>query len=386
MDKLNTKDFEIRKSKRKILGYRFTSLYLRNASTPQQVAKTIYKEYALQADTIYRNEEVYDPEFIHYVNYVLNKPISIQEKVWFETDGTFFQAGMRPNTIRFRSKPNQWSILPISCATPHSRHAVMLLRRNGRTFCFDPNGTKYNFKGVIYAFKVLYTALGEHVDFTDTQSPRSPWLLNIDFQTEALRFIDTDGLCGAFVASVAVLIALNPTATRAQINAYFLTRQKQWRTEFSALATLQSILQLPPHMLKKTSVYEHNRTNLRSAYIPANVSRYILQQCKQHHFSKIYSSIKKYPLSWVLCPSVYTNNEQIARDKLDHQMQLPYDARILLLKKGVAISFLESYILLNIAYFHALKKSAGFYLLRARGWKRQFQRGFESLFKSSHRI
>ena len=389
MDTLNTKEFEIRKSKKKILGYRFTSVYLRNAFTSQQVAKNVYSDYALKADGIYAQERVYDPEFIHYVNYALNKPISIQESIEFLENGTFFQTGMLPNRIRFASKPNQWSILPIICATVRrERHAIMLLRRNGRTFCFDPNGNERNCEGVKLCFRTLYRALGEHVDLTDIQSPQSPWLLNINFQTEAIRFIDTKGFCGAFVVAVATFIVLNSTATHAQISAYFLTRQKQWRTEVSAVKTLQSILRLPTNMLKATTVYEPMKTepfrkNPHSAFIPANLSRHISQNCKQLQTNKFFE--RKYPLAWVLCPTNYKNSQTMAKMQLDHYVKLPYEARNLLLERGVAVSFLETYVLLHLAYFRALKKSSGFlfYISRARGWKRQIQRGLGAIFKPS---
>ena len=361
---INTRHFEVRRSKLRIRGRAFLGVYLRNAARKAGAALKLWAAFGADTDARYRAlGDVYD--YVHFVNYMRGAPVKVMDTISAvngvpssRVSGSWWKHGRR----------EAWVVQPIHLRYTDRdggevRHALCMFHKGEETYCFDPNGVRegtgqyseFN-EMTIKTFKNMYAGFGQHPDLGDT-GRSGPWFLALNFQSEALRFLDSPGLCGSLCAAVMMFVVLNPSRTRSDFAAFFAHRRKQWATE-TALPSLRMLLR--ERNLRGVVTGAESRP--RPVAIPEEDASTIEQRCGEDDAAER-KLIKKYALGFVLCPESIggvSYAEKLASFFLDtlkfggKNRALRERVRGKLIKHGLALSFFELFAVIHVAYMSEL--------------------------------
>lgn len=347
---MNTTHFEIRYSKFTLDNRPFRGLYLRDTSSMRNVAARTWELFGPDTNDRYRSLGKLTP-YLHFVNYTAGGPVTV-------LDDIEVIQGVPSRTPVLPMTPNSWTLLPVVVEYPGHRHALLVLRRDDNIYCFDPNGVARHprqslDRHVLATFRSILGMLGRpSVNFSDL-SQSGPWLLTSNFQIEALRFLDSNGLCGAFTTAIGIFVILNSSRTRDEIAEYFTRRRAQWAGGATALATLLRLA----HFSSPITVGRPPKL----AHMSSSTKQKTQSACDDADNRTLHHLMSSHPLVLALCPSIFPVSfvEKQASYLLDtvgfpEGISERRRVRADLISKGLSLSFIETYVILHIAYFREL--------------------------------
>ena len=150
------------------------------------------------------------------------------------------------------SSAHDWQVCDVFISRKDSEegHAVMIAAHSGRVYAYDPNGkelhTDYDgsFKveddiDSAHSVVVLLAldAARRHMGWRGRwwrswYTHADNWLLDVGMgQSGVVRYLDSKGICGAYVWYVMTLLVLNPSCTAESLARFVSYRQSQWQSE-----------------------------------------------------------------------------------------------------------------------------------------------------------
>lgn len=242
--RISTPSFVVRRSKKRIGdAHSFVAVYVRgDHTTPQAIAKHVWSE--LKGFT---SEERYS-KYHHVINstsMLVDAALPCHgvqiERVEVDS-GTFSQSVSKITKTTVRG----WHLIRVhlshSGALPWHRggaaHAVLVAVHDGVPYVYDPNGPLYQKddldswqssaspKVVRRAFSSVAHAMGKRIDLDRKET----YLFQDQriSQSQTLRWMDSRGLCGAYVEFVMCMIIMNPRMTPNQLREMVKYRVSQW--------------------------------------------------------------------------------------------------------------------------------------------------------------
>lgn len=141
-------------------------------------------------------------------------------------------------------------------------HGLMLAAHSGRVYAYDPNGQEIH-TGYDGSFDVdeatdtastvvvllALDAARRHMRWgggwrSNWYTRAEHWLLDVGMgQSGVIRYLDSGGICGAFVWYVMSLLVLNPSCTAEALARFLSYRQSQWQDEAVSDDRLKTTLQ-----------------------------------------------------------------------------------------------------------------------------------------------
>lgn len=262
---LKSRNYSLKRSKRKKSksGLGMASLYTMNLSTMESVSlkawenvdrvMNVYKDARFQEKMRMLSMYVAHPfSHVHHTT-----PVDVNLK---KEEGKFtIRTCSQPETIHLDVR---WNIIPVNVYVEGAGtgHAILIVVYDSNIYYFDPNGIliyeneSASKKDKTSAADCMATTLAFHyvtsrlffekatsrpknlsgaspfLNFRLKSVPTDFWLLPFEgvSQSDALRFADSDGICGAYVGWVIFLISVNNNATLQDIRTLFRDRMKQW--------------------------------------------------------------------------------------------------------------------------------------------------------------
>lgn len=349
---MDTQHFEVHESKFTVSNKPFTAIYLRGSSSMRGVAADTWRLFGPDTEQRYEALGSFGP-YLHYVNYKRGNPVLVLPQVEVRN-------GVPNKRVQFVNTNKPWTLLPISVWSSDQGHghAILLLKRKEHIYLFDPNGvskrpTQSLDLRVLEAFRVVLSELGvKGLDFGDT-SHHGPWLLTNDFQHEALRFLDSSGLCEAFVTSIGIFVILNPHRKRRDIVKFFSHRQHQWASSSTAIQTLAYLATTPLDILAGRP--------LRPVQINKRDRDKAIQACRNNDLNSLQTMMRFHPFLLAFCPSLFPKSYVKGESSfLLNTLSFPgglsdrRSTRAELISKGFSLSFVETFVILHVAYLKEL--------------------------------
>lgn len=149
-------------------------------------------------------------------------------------------------------------------------HALLLAVHSDRLFLFDPNGTEIHSQSdtqkkentstdpsiVMSAFRAAASLLGLGEEIWQNRE----WLIPFQGagQGAALRFLESEGMCAAYVSMVECVLVTNPSSTPSSLRQVFSFRLSQFAEERGGgegvRKAVEGVASLPPSLLSSLSV------------------------------------------------------------------------------------------------------------------------------------
>lgn len=242
LQRLSTPSFVVRRSKKRVGDAPpFVAVYVRgDHTTPQGIAKHVWSE--LKG---FSSEERYS-KYQHVINSTSMLVDAALPRHGVEIERVDVDSGTLSVSKIPKTTAVGWHLVRVHLshggALPWNRggvgHAVLVAVHDGVPYVYDPNGPLYQKgdldswqssaspKAVRRAFASVAHAMGKRIDLDRKET----YLFQDQriSQSQTLRWMDSRGLCGAYVEFVMCMIIMNPRMTPDQLREMVKYRVSQW--------------------------------------------------------------------------------------------------------------------------------------------------------------
>ena len=160
-----------------------------------------------------------------------------------------------------------WSVARVGVSKRGSKvgHALLTAVHSNRLFLFDPNGTEVHSQscssreqGSSTDPSIVASAFGVAASLLGFEAGEGEWLLPFQGagQGAALRFLESEGLCAAYVSMVECILVANPSTTPSSLREVFSFRLSQFAEggKEGVRRAVEGIASLPPPLLSSLSL------------------------------------------------------------------------------------------------------------------------------------